>query len=248
MLGHFVKRDFLDFLVWWVVLGIMTITFALLHLVPLGSLQAALLPSGYGLLILTYFMFANLPMSYVLGSRWRTQHGWSRHYLLALPLSHWKLFGILHARIAVFWLPMIVVVTAVGALSGWMLPFSARQWILACLGLFTSVVLMMEMSIWSTLQMERLGGYTSSGSRVRAWVSVIVVAYGLIALLVIAWASLLVPDGVAPRGRGPLAVADTLGASSALFPISLVLAVLWARWNARRWCITLGSVSGVDPA
>src|SRR5258705_495979 len=86
MLGHFLKRDFRDFLLWWIVIGIVTITFALLHLVSGDSLgPALLLPSGYFLLFLAYLMFANLPMNYVLGSLWRTQHGWSRHYLLALP-------------------------------------------------------------------------------------------------------------------------------------------------------------------
>ena len=121
MLGHFLKRDFRDFLLWWVVIGIVTITFALLHLVSGNSLGPALLPSGYFLLFFAYFMFANLPMNYVLGSLWRTQHGWSRHYLLALPLSHWRLFGILHTRIAVFWLPLIVAASAGGVLFGWAL-------------------------------------------------------------------------------------------------------------------------------
>ena len=244
MLRHFLKRDFLDFLVWWIVVGITTITVVLLHLFPLESLATAALPSGYILLLITYFLFANVPMSYVLGSRWRTQHGWSRYYLLALPLSHWKLFGILHARIAVFWLPLILVMSAFGALYGWTLGFNTRQWTLSCLGLFTSAVLMMEMNIWSVLQMERIRGYVSNWSRLRAWVSSIVVSWGFIALLLISWTSLLLPEGVAPRRLGPLSVV----ASSASFPVSLVVAALWAWWNARRWCVTLGRVRGIDPA
>ena len=254
MLGHFLKRDFRDFLLWWIVIGIVTITFALLHLVSGDSLgPALLLPSGYFLLFLAYLMFANLPMNYVLGSLWRTQHGWSRHYLLALPLSHWRLFGILHARIAVFWLPLIVAASAGGVLFGWTLRFSARQWTLSCLGLFTSVVLWMEMNIWCALLMERIRGYISAGSRVRAWVSMIAVTYGVMGLVGAAWFNVLVPDRAAsyldlPR---PLAVAYWPGASWALFPVGLLLAALWARWNAWRWCVTLGSgpnVKRVDPA
>jgi hypothetical protein len=250
MLGHFLKRDFRDFLLWWVLLGIVTTTCALLHLVSGDSLGPALLPFGYFLLFFAYIMFANLPMSYVLGSLWRTQHGWSRHYLLALPLSHWKLFGILHARMAVFWLPLIIAASAGGVLFGWALRLSARQWTLSCLGLFTSVVVWMEMNIWWALLIERIRGYISAWSRVRAWASMIAVTYGVMGLLGMAWSSLLVRDDVASHLDAPwlLAVAYSPGASWALFPVSLVVAALWARWNARRWCVTLGSVKRSDPA
>lgn len=241
MLGHFLKRDFRDFLVWWVVIGIVTITFALLHLIAGGPLGAAALFSGYPVLFLAYFLFANLPMNHVLGSLWRTQHGWSRHYLLALPLSHRTLFAILHARMVVFWLPLVVATSVAGALFGWALGFSARQWALCCLGLVTSVFLMLEMNIWSALQMERIRGYIPGWLRVRAWVSMIVAMYGLMGLLGIAWFSVLIQDRALPEVGSPglLAIAHWRGAAWVLFPFSFVLAALWARWNARRWCVTL---------
>lgn len=49
---------------------------------------------------------------------------------------------------------------------------------------------------------------------------------------------------VEENGAGKTALLDLLmgfrsGGSWVLFPLSFVLAALWARWNARRWCVTL---------
>ena len=66
--------------------------------------------------------------------------------------------------------------------------------------------------------------------------------FGVMGLLGVAWLDLFVgpipferlgisrPFGLLPHWKG---------SSRILFPISLVLAVLGARWNARRWCVTL---------
>src|SRR5262245_14881244 len=109
MLAHFLRRDFRDFQTWWALLGVLTIgalvaEHLLSALVPTRVFTR--LPTFMGLFwIYTIFEMVSIP--HVLGGVWRTQHQTSRYYLLSLPLSHRKLFAIQHARLAVFWLPLI---------------------------------------------------------------------------------------------------------------------------------------------
>jgi hypothetical protein len=90
MIRHFLRRDFRDCRLYW----------ASLLLITVASLFAGVI--GLTILFWVYFMFPSMAQGYILGSPWRTQHQMSRHYLLALPISHKKLFVIQQARMLVF--------------------------------------------------------------------------------------------------------------------------------------------------
>jgi hypothetical protein len=236
MLAHFLRRDFRDFLIWWVFLVVITVG------VVVANLLRPRLP-GFALLLWVYVMFEMSSVNHVLGSVWRTQHQASRYYLLSLPLSHRTLFAIQHARLAVFWLPLIALCGVGPRWDGqhWP-PFGGYDWALYYFALLTSVALVMEVTVRSTLDMERIASYVPRGQRVWAWASTFIVTFGVMALLGVAWVDLFLgPIPLEGLGAsGPFGLLPYWkGSSRILFPISLVLAVLGARWNARRWCVTL---------
>ena len=237
MTGHVVRRDLRDCLFWWIGLAAATLV------------VAALAVSSFGYPVLTflwtaYYMFAFLASPHVLGSVWRTQHQWSRHYLLALPIAHRRLFAIQHVRMLMFWLPLVVVIALWPAMPGpgWK-RFGPTGWALYYVGLPVSVGLLIEGQIWVTLDMERIATYLPKNQRVWAWVRSMGVMYATMLVLAAAWFDLLIPF---PEARwaylGPFGLVRFLswpGISIVIFPAACVLAVLWARHNARRWCVTL---------
>jgi hypothetical protein len=110
------------------------------------------------------------------------------------------------------------------------------------LGLVTSVLLLVETNLWQTLEFERVASYVPKGQRLRAWVTTMVVSFAVLGLLGVAWLDLLgSPLASAPRVGflRVLAFVSWSGSSRILFPSGLVLALIWARWNARTWCVTL---------
>ncbi len=240
MLGHFLKRDLQDFLLWWIGIGIVTL---------LAGAGAWVAPGHWGIgwwLWTAYYFFAFFAGPQVLGSVWRTPHQWSRHYLLALPIPHRRLFAIQHVRMLVFWLPVSLlsaVAPALGDSTG--RSFTPVGWGLYYLGLLTSVGLLMEMNVWVTLDQERIATYVPKRQRLGAWARMFGVMYGLMGFLGLAWYDLLVARPVRGGHRDPfdafaLAVLSYWpGASAVLFPAGLLLGALWARYNARRWCVTL---------
>lgn len=238
MLAHFLKRDFRDFQIWWAVLGVLTVG------VVVASLLLPWLPVLM-MLLWAYMMFAFSAVHHVLGSVWRTQHQASRYYLLSLPLSHKKLFAIQHARLAVFWLPLI----ALGSLGPrWEGPeslffslFSNADWAFYYFGLFTSVALLIEDNVRSTLETERIASYVPRGQRAWAWTYTFTLTFGALGLLGIAWHDLLLhsPALTGVKTFRPFGLSYWEGSWRILFPLGLVLAALEARWNARRWCVTL---------
>ncbi len=240
MLGHFLKRDFQDSLLWWLGVGIVTL------LVGAG---AWVVPGRWDpgwWLWAAYYLFAFFGAPQVLGSVWRTPHQWSRHYLLALPIPHWRLFAIQHVRMLVFWLPVSLlsgVAPTVGD-SEWR-PFTPVDWGLYYLGLLTSVGLLMEMGVWMTLDQERIATYVPKRQRLWAWARIFGVMYGLMGLLGLAWYDLLIARPLRGGRRDSFAALALVvlshwpGASIVLFPAGLLLGILWARYNARRWCVTL---------
>ena len=235
MIWHFLKRDFLDFRLWWALVAAVTFIWLVIEMVA---------PTVFGsvsdqFLVLAYLMFAMMPQSYILGSVWRTQHQLSRHYLLALPLPHRRLFVIQHARLLPFWLPLFIVVS-VGPVF-WGLgerPARPDVWILHCVGVVASTALLIEHGIWSTLETERISRYVPSGQRLLAWIRMIAVGWGVLGLIVAGWTSLI---GVWPLARlhvfAPFMFLMFL--PYAIFPALILMAVLWARRNARDWCVTL---------
>ena len=153
MLAHFLRRDFRDFQVWWALLGVVTIGLLV------ASVLLPRLPALW-VLVWTYAVFATSSVNHVLGSVWRTQHQASRYYLLSLPLSHKKLFAIQHARLAVFWLPLIALGSVGPMWEGQAWPhFSGYDWALYYFALLTSATLLIEDIVRSRLDMERIASY-----------------------------------------------------------------------------------------
>jgi len=176
---------------------------------------------------------------------WRSQHQWSRHYLLSLPLSHRRLFAIQHLRMLIFWLPLLLLSGSSPAWAdlGWT-RLTMGDRVLYYFGLLTSVGLMLEGQIWMTLDMERVAMYVPKGQRVWAFAIRIGGMYCLMGLLSLAWADLLSFRAV-PRGSlhflGPLSMLGFVyrpGIAYAIFPVGCLLAVFWMRHNRRRWCVT----------
>ena len=91
------------------------------------------------------------------------------------------------------------------------------------------------------METERIASYVPRAQRVWAWASVFIVTFAVMGLLGAAWLDLLVPP-IPLEGREafrPFGLLYWKGSSRILFPIGFLLAVLGARWNARRWCVTL---------
>jgi hypothetical protein len=237
MLLHFVRRDFLDHRPYWGLVAILTVLYA----VTLVVFQGAGI-FGTQLLGMAYVVFAMSGEAWVMGSVWRSQYHLSRHYLLALPLSHKRLFLIQHLRIGVFWLPVLIA----GVLTPLIWEELARKltaplYVFHIFALLTSIGLFIESTAWMTLEWERMSRYVPAGRRLWTWVRVLVVTYGAMAILGLGWLNLLSWWVV---GAPPLRILT--GAASLvtvpawiLFPAAFVLTIVWMRVNARRWCVTL---------
>lgn len=244
MTAHFLKRDFLDHRLGWASLAIFTVLCG-------GALSVPHTPSSMQFLArqalaLAYFLFGFMLSGLVLGSPWRTRHQLSRHYLLALPIPHRTLFMIQHARMLIFWMPAVVLGGAapVFEYSQWR-DFAATDWVLYCFALLTSVALLLELTIWSTLETEGVSSYVPKGQRLWAWLRLIAVTYGVIGLLAVAWSDLVVSRFLQAQFLPKVSLFSVIwlwywpGLFRIVFPATFVVALLWARQNTRRWCVTV---------
>lgn len=241
MIGHFVKRDFLDHRLAWAALAIMTaLCFGGLRLAGTYFLVREIARQT---LLLTYIMFGVTSSQSVLGSAWRTQYQLSRHYLLALPIPHRRLFIIQQVRVVVFWLPIVIgggLWPLVGALN-----FTLAEWLLYYLGIVTSVGLLIQGMFWTTLESERIMSYVPKGKRLLVWAKLMAVSFGVVFGLMLAWVDLvflrwLLRDhpALAPLTREAFAPFHSLP-SEVVFPVGFLLLIFSTRHNARRWCVTL---------
>jgi len=104
MLKHFLIRDFKDLQIFWLfVTGIFCFGAIISMFLPLKAVRV--IPLGLAYLL---FIASSLPVTHILGSNWRTQHTLSRQYLLALPVSHERLFIIQQIRLGIFSLPWVL--------------------------------------------------------------------------------------------------------------------------------------------
>ena len=226
MILHFLRRDFRDCQLYWAILLFITI--------------AALVSGAIGLPVLfsAYFMFPSMAQNYILGSPWRTQHQMSRHYLLALPISHRRLFVIQQVRMLVFWLPLLVLMSCLS----FTMPKSGLIGFFYYFGLLVSVALFMHSQIWSALEMERISTYLPKGQRLWAYIKFFIVTAGTMMILGFGWANLLSNDLIARSPRVPLWGFLSLMRwlpTPVIFLAALILLVFWIPHNARRWCVTL---------
>ena len=104
MLKHFLNRDYKDLQLYWIfIAGILIIGAIVSLFIPLQARKFISFGIAYVL-----FLVSTSPVSHVLGSNWRNQHNLSRHYLLALPVSHNRLFFIQQVRIGIFSIPWVL--------------------------------------------------------------------------------------------------------------------------------------------
>lgn len=225
MIRHFIKRDFQDFLLGWMIIGILTVVAAALGLLT-SSLELVIFVLGY-----VYFMFASWPAAQIIGSVWRTQHQMSRYYLLSLPVSHRKLFFIQQMRLAICWIPFIAwasllpFITRVGVGLTW------DRWGLYYSALCITVATIIHVIIWTSLIMERIASYLPRGKRILAYLKLLVVPILGYVTLVFAWMDLILWDGRLTLLNIPLA--------EVIFFATFVILIFWIPRNARRWCVTL---------
>ncbi|NBT59817.1 hypothetical protein EBT16_13645 [bacterium] len=99
MIGHFLKRDFSDALVLWIILGLLSL--ALWGTYAWSPSESILMGLGW-----LYFLFPQFCTLNITGSIVRTDHMISRQYFLALPLRRTQFFFITLFRIMVLYLPL----------------------------------------------------------------------------------------------------------------------------------------------
>lgn len=99
MIKHFLKRDFKDSIVSWVILSLISILFVPVCLT--SKSENALWLLGY-----FYFMFPIFQIPTLIGSITRNDHMMSRHYYLSLPRSRDSLFYLIVFRMGIFFLPL----------------------------------------------------------------------------------------------------------------------------------------------
>jgi len=239
MILHFLRRDFRDFLFWWVLLTIFPGVVAIL------PLAFPVIPP-FSWLLAAYALFAVTPSAQIMGSVWRTQHGWSRQYLLSLPLSHKRLFLIQQLRMLVFFVPLLLLISAAPARAGHRFgDLSAGYWAFYYFAALTSVALILQQTIWMNLEGERISGYVPKGQRLWHWVKMFVVGYGLLAVLGMGWFDLLVFQTVEAKYFSEIGLfrlvrfSHAIGLFRLIFPLGFIVGLFWIRRNARRWCVTL---------
>lgn len=99
MITHFLKRDFKDSIVSWVILTLISSVFVPFCI--LNQSENVLWLLGY-----FYFMFPIFQMPTLMGSITRNDHMMSRHYYLSLPCSRDTLFYLIIFRMGIFFLPL----------------------------------------------------------------------------------------------------------------------------------------------
>ena len=139
-------------------------------------------------------MFGTMLSPFTIGSVWRTQHQLARHYLLALPIRHRRLFAIQQARMLVPWMPLVTLVAMMPLLGVAWPPARPGVWALYYGGLVVSVGLLIQHGLWMALEGERIAAYLPKGARFRAHVKAFVVFGAMWIPLYGAWIKLIVDD------------------------------------------------------
>lgn len=222
MIVHFVRRDFQDFRLGWI----------LVFVVSLLAIPGLLMgPRGFVLygLAWAYGMFGMAPIQEILGSTLRNQHQLSRHYLLSLPVSHTRLFQIQQLRIFVFCIPLIL-------LAG-VLPFvlddtsKANVFIFALyyFNLVVSLGIFVHSMIWLALEQERIAGYIPRRERLWVHIKSMIIFIALFTVPTFVWQDLFRAVGKQPTIKSFTYIC--------LIAMTATLIFLFSR-NRSRWCVT----------
>jgi hypothetical protein len=163
MITHFLKRDFKDSIVSWIVLSVIS---AFCVPLCLGRSSEELL----WVLSFFYFMFAIVQMPNLIGSIVRNDHMISRHYFLSLPFERTGLFYILILRMSVFFLPLWIFGILIAPIHFYdqlkSLPNSHIAYIVYCLGVTMGFIWFSAASILQSLFLEESLRFSSSRRRV----------------------------------------------------------------------------------
>jgi hypothetical protein len=99
MISHFLKRDLKDSMVFWIVLGLMSVL--ILGAYWWSPSESLIMCLGW-----LYFIFSQFVTLNITGTLIRTDHMISRQYFLSLPLKRNSFFLITLLRLSVFYLPL----------------------------------------------------------------------------------------------------------------------------------------------
>lgn len=166
MITHFLKRDFRDYQVYWVMTGLL-----------IGVLLAFFFATDILLYLhlATYagFFLAFLPVNYLTGVTWRAQHIMSRNYLLALPVSRKRMFHLILIRMLVFWIPLWGLALYLPFELNRAIPYTLQHYpeyvLLVLIGSFWLLNLVVRMQ----LRFEVITRYMDRGARIRAWLGML---------------------------------------------------------------------------
>ncbi len=213
MIRHFLKRDFKDYQLYWVLVFSVAFMFGVIYRVT-GILLCLYLA------VYTCVFLAFLPVNYLTGVTWRAQHIMSRNYLLALPIGRKKLFHMVLVRILVFWTPLwgllFYLPVALNRNVPYRLNHPGAYVLLVLIGSFWLINAIIAMQ----LRYEEIIRYMHVRQRISAWTRMLAGALGESLLMALALFSL--------HGVGTLLRLTTLAAA-------IWIAIRRYRSNLRRW-------------
>jgi len=99
MISHFLKRDLKDSMVFWIILGLVSV--AILGGYWWSHSDSLIMYLGW-----LYFIFSQFVTLNITGTLVRTDHMISRQYFLSLPLARNNFFFITLIRLSIFYLPL----------------------------------------------------------------------------------------------------------------------------------------------
>ncbi|MCC7441701.1 MAG: hypothetical protein IT285_08710 [Bdellovibrionales bacterium] len=170
MLAHFLRRDFVTYRVFWIVLLVAS-ALAVPYLNAVDDPDRPMFVLSY-----MYFFFAVSPLAGLIGVTWRSQHVMSRNYLLSLPVPRKRLFAWLQVRAGVFWLPYLLLCFVAPFLSHsvWrFLIYLRLEYVEFLMASVLGVFWLVNTGITMQLMTERITGYLDLRLRFAAWIILI---------------------------------------------------------------------------
>ncbi len=162
MIRHFLKRDFRDYQLYWVLVFAVAFVFGLLY-------QATGILLYLYLAVYTCVFLAFLPVNYLTGVTWRAQHIMSRNYLLALPIGRKHLFHIVLLRILVFWTPLWALLFYLPVALNRNLPYRLTHPVAYVLLVLIGSFWLINAIIAMQLRYEEIIRYMHVRQRIAAW-------------------------------------------------------------------------------
>jgi hypothetical protein len=193
MVTHFIKQDFKSNSLAWIIVGILTLGAGLSIVFWPWLWGAAVMILGY-----LYFFLGLTPLQGITGAKFRSQHVMSRNYLLSLPVNRRRQFAIIQLRALIYWIPLIVLVSA--------LPFvSFREGfkrirqsnpLLYFVLIMSSVLWIINRIISIQITTERITSYQTKRQRFIRWIGDISLFVVEIAIVNFSWFGFIMLGGL----------------------------------------------------